>query len=141
MASLLRNVLSVWGISSSSLVSYKRKKITPDLLEGAVTKRTEQLSSKVPYNSEIISFFFLFFFVSFFLFFFHLFLGPHWQHMEVPRLEVKLELQLPTYAIATVQELSHIFDLHHRSRQHRILNPLSKARDQTLVLMGASQAR
>ena len=29
------------------------------------------------------------------------FLGPHLQHMEVPRLGVKLELQLLTYATAT----------------------------------------
>lgn len=33
------------------------------------------------------------------LFFF--FLGPQVQHVEVPRLGVELELQLPTYAIAT----------------------------------------
>ena len=41
----------------------------------------------------------LLFNVLFFLFFF--FLGPHLKHMEVPRLEVKLELQLPTYTTAT----------------------------------------
>ena len=29
------------------------------------------------------------------------FLGPHLQHTEVPRLGVKLELQLPAYATAT----------------------------------------
>ena len=29
------------------------------------------------------------------------FLGPHLQHMEVPRLGVKSELQLPAYASAT----------------------------------------
>jgi len=31
-----------------------------------------------------------------------------------------------------------IFDLHHSSQQHQILNPLSKARDGTPVLMGTS---
>ena len=37
--------------------------------------------------------------VGFFLFFcFFCFLGPHSRHMEVPRLGVKSELQLPTYA-------------------------------------------
>jgi len=33
--------------------------------------------------------------------FFFVFPGPHPQHMEVPRLEVKLELQLPAYTTAT----------------------------------------
>ena len=53
--------------------------------------------------------------------------------MEVSRLRVELELQLLSTATAT-QILSHVYDLHHRSRQHQILNPLSKARDQTQVL-------
>ena len=30
---------------------------------------------------------------------------------------------------AAMQDPSHICDLHHNSRQHRILNPLSEARD------------
>ena len=48
--------------------------------------------------------------------FFLLFLGLHSQHMEVPRLGVKLELQLPAYTTATAtQDLSHVFDLHHSS--------------------------
>ena len=49
----------------------------------------------------------LFFFLSFF------FLGLHLQHMEVPRLGVKLELQLPAYATA-MPDLSRVCDLHHR---------------------------
>ena len=50
--------------------------------------------------------------------------------MEVPTLGVALELQLPVYttAIAT-PDLSLICNLHHRSQQYRILNPLSEARD------------
>ena len=36
-------------------------------------------------------------------FFFFVFLGPHPWHMEVPRLGVKCELQLPAYATATWQ--------------------------------------
>ena len=60
--------------------------------------------------------------------------------MEVPRLGVKLELQLPAYATATAtQDPSHICDLHHSSQQCRILNPLSKATDRTRVLMDPSQ--
>ena len=46
-----------------------------------------------------------------FIFFF---LGPHMRHMEVPRLGVKLELQLPACTTATAtQDLSRILDLHH----------------------------
>jgi len=68
----------------------------------------------------------------FFFFFFCLFvfLGLYPQHIEVPRLRVKSELQLQAYISATAtQDLSHIYDLHHSSQQHQILNPLSKARD------------
>ena len=52
--------------------------------------------------------------------------------MEVPRLGVELELQLPAYTAATAsQDLSHNYDLHHSSRQCWILNRLSEARDGT----------
>ena len=34
------------------------------------------------------------------IFKFFVFLGPHPQHMEVPRLEVESELQLPAYTTA-----------------------------------------
>ena len=62
--------------------------------------------------------------------------------MEVPRLGVQLELLLPVYGRATATpDLSRICNLHHSSRQRRILNPLSKARDQTYILMDASQIR
>ena len=62
------------------------------------------------------------------------------QQIEVPRLQVKLELQLLAHTIATtMQELSCICDLHHSSRQPRILNPLRKARDWTHVLMDTSR--
>ena len=60
--------------------------------------------------------------------------------MEVPRLGVELELKLPAYTRATAMlDPSLICDLHHSSRQRRILNPLSEARDQTCVLMDMSQ--
>ena len=62
--------------------------------------------------------------------------------MEVPRLEVKLELQLPAYTTATATwDLSHSCNLRHSSWQGQILNPLSKARDLTWVLMDCSQVR
>ena len=58
------------------------------------------------------------------------FLGPHLRDMEVPRLEVELELYLPAHTRATAtRDLSHVYDLHHSSQQHWILNLLSKARD------------
>ena len=55
---------------------------------------------------------------------FLVFLGLHLQHMEVPKLGVELELQLPAYTTTTTQDPSHICNLHHSSHQHRILNQL-----------------
>ena len=52
--------------------------------------------------------------------------------MEVPWLGIELELQPLAYTTATaMQDLSSICNLHHSSQQHRILNPLSEARDIT----------
>ena len=60
--------------------------------------------------------------------------------MEVLRVGVKLELQLPAYAIATATcDLSHIFSLHHSSWQCWIPNPMSEARDGNCILMDTSQ--
>ena len=56
------------------------------------------------------------------------FLQLRLRHMEVSRLGVKSELQLPTYTIAT-PDLSHICNLCCRLRQCQILNPLNEARD------------
>ena len=79
--------------------------------------------------------------LSFFLFLVFLpFLGPLPRHMEVPRLGHESELQLPTYAKATAtRDPSCICNLHHGSRQHWILNPLSEARDWTRNLMVPSR--
>ena len=63
----------------------------------------------------------IFLFCSAFLFCCCCFLGPHLWHMEVPRLR------------------GYICHLHHSWGQHQILNPLSKARDQSCILMGTSQ--
>ena len=64
------------------------------------------------------------------------FLGPHLQHMEVTRPGVQSELQLLAYTTATASgDLSPVCDLHHNSRQCQILNPLSKARDRTCILI------
>jgi len=60
--------------------------------------------------------------------------------MEVPRLGVESELQLPAYTTAmATQGPSRICDLHHSSWQCQILNPLSEARDQTSILMDTSR--
>ena len=56
--------------------------------------------------------------------FFLVFLGLHLRHMEVSRLGVKSELQLPAYATATA--ILHPY-------------PRSKARDLTCVLMDTSR--
>ena len=73
-------------------------------------------------------------------FFFLSFLGPHLWHMEIPRLGVELELSLSAYARATaMKDLSRVCNLHHSSRLCWILNPLSKARDQTRNLVVPSR--
>ena len=75
-----------------------------------------------------------------FITFFFFFLVLHSWNMEVPRLWVESELYLLAYATATtMQDPSQVFNLHHSSRQCRILNPMSEAGDQTCVLMDASQ--
>ena len=58
--------------------------------------------------------------------------------MEVPRLGVESELQLPAYATAT-PDLSRVFDLHHSSWKHWILNTPSEAGDRTRILMVPNQ--
>ena len=55
---------------------------------------------------------------------------PHPQRLEVPRLGVKSELQLPACTTATAMPgPSHVCNLHCSSQQRWILNPLSWARD------------
>ena len=66
--------------------------------------------------------------------------GAHPRHMEVPSLEVKLELQLPVCITAT-WDPNRICNLHHSSRQGPILNPLSEAGDGTQVFMDISLVR
>ena len=60
--------------------------------------------------------------------------------MEVPKLGVELDLQLPAYTTTTATpDPSHIFELYHSSWQCWIFDPLSKAREGTLILMDTSQ--
>ena len=60
--------------------------------------------------------------------------------MEIPRLGVKLELQLTAYTSATAKwDPNCVCNLHHSSQQCGILKPLSEARDRTRVLMDISR--
>ena len=56
--------------------------------------------------------------------------------MEVPSRGVESEL---SQTATGTGDPRHVWDLHHNSRQHRILNPLSEARDRTCILIDASQ--
>ena len=76
-------------------------------------------------NFRILVFIYLFFFLWLYL-----------QHMEVLGLGTESELQLPAYATATaLPDPSHVCKLHCSLQQCRILNPLSKSRDQIRILM------
>ena len=59
--------------------------------------------------------------------------------MEVSKLGVESELQLPAYTIVTATpDPSRVCDLHHSLQQWQILNPLSEARNRTCNLMDPS---
>ena len=74
---------------------------------------------------KICSIFCLYMFLKTLIFFFS-FLRLHLRHMEVPRLRVESQLQLPAYTTATATlDPSCICDLRCGSWQCRILNPLS----------------
>ena len=62
------------------------------------------------------------------LLFCFVFSGPHPRRMEVPRLRVESELQLPAYATAT-WDLSRVCNIHHSLQQCQIFNPLSEVWD------------
>ena len=63
------------------------------------------------------------------------FLPSHPRHMEVPRLRVKSELQLPAHTTArATRDLSCICNLRHSLTQCWILSPLREARDRTCIL-------
>ena len=61
-------------------------------------------------------------------------------HMEAPSLGTESKLQLPAYSTATaIQDPSRVCKLCHSSQQCQILNPLSKARESTRILMDTSK--
>ena len=87
----------------------------------AAVAHIKSLAWELPYAVDVFIIFF---------FFFYAFSGPHLQYMEVPRLGVKLGLQLLAYTTATAMGYPNLIcDLYHSSWQHRILYPLSEARD------------
>ena len=58
------------------------------------------------------------------------FLWPHLQHMEIPGIGVKQELQLQSYTTTTAKlDPSYIYDLYHSLQQCQILKPPSEGRD------------
>ena len=66
----------------------------------------------------------------------------HPWHLEIPRLGVKLELQLLAYATASATpDPSHICNLHQGSWQHQSISPLSEARNRTHILVDTSRVR
>ena len=76
-----------------------------------------------------------------FLFLYIFFLGPHLQHMEMG-FQARDQIRAVAAGLCHTHsnpDLNHICDLHHSLWQHEILNPLSKARDQTCIVMGTSQ--
>ena len=88
--------------------------------------------------ARLFYFYFLFYYFYFCFFFGG---GTPW-HMEVPRLRAESDLWLLACATATATpDLSQVCDLHHSSWQCRILNPMSEARDRTLIFMFPSQIR
>ena len=66
-------------------------------------------------------------------------LGPHLSPMEVPRLGIKSELQLPTDTTATANpDPSCICDLHYSSQQHGSLTHWGGPGIETHILMDTS---
>ena len=61
-------------------------------------------------------------------------------HMDIPRLGIESELQLPPYASTTATpDPCYICNLHHSAQQCQILNPLSRARVWIHILMHTSR--
>ena len=59
--------------------------------------------------------------------------------MEVPRLGVKSDLQLPAYTTATAMpDWGWVSNLYQSSEHHWVFNPLREARDGTCILIDPS---
>ena len=87
---------------------------SPLLLHGGTPAIQNEIAGDLCTISSLIEIlgFILFYFI------FFVFLGPHPQRMEVPRLGVKSEPLLPAYTRATATpDLSCVCNLHHSSGQ------------------------
>ena len=136
-------LLEIWptGVASHPCPAQEPPASAPRSWGGQGEAHREGLTQYFDCHFSFEDRFFCFCFLFFILFFYFLsFLGPHLWYMEVPGLRIKLELQMQAYTTATAtQDPSCACDLHQSSRQHQILNPLSKARDRTHILMDASR--
>ena len=116
-----KNILFCRFYKSICHVKGSDAQVSPKALKRTCKERPWNLGFLVNWPlvscSCLASFCFLFCFV------FCLFvsLGPHLRHMEVPRLGVESELQLPAYTTVTATpDLSWVFNLHHSSWQRWI---------------------
>ena len=100
-------------------------------------KWPREVQTHVVQESTVFSPYFVINILFYFILFYFIFLGPHLQPMEVPRLRFKSECSSAT----AMPVLSHICNPHHSSQQRWILNPLSEAKDQTSNLMVPSWIR
>ena len=104
-------------------LSHKRNSLKPVLILFGIPL-LRSASSHVSYKATMRRPPFVFVFV------FLPFLGPLPRHLEIPRLGVESELQLPAGATAiATRDPRRICHLHHSSRQQRNLNTLGEARD------------
>ena len=95
----------------------------------------QQCPGKIYYHVLLYLFLILCYYYYYFVF-----LGPQARYKEVPGLGVEWELSPMAYATAiATPDSSHVYNLHHSSRQLWIRNSLSEVRDLTCVLMGTSQ--
>ena len=123
--------LSLWCVQGHQSLD-ELTVIHYDFILNLIIFAKAQFSNKAPFIGSDFN-------LSFFFFFFS---GPHLRHMEVPRPGVKLELQLPAYATVTAMaDPSCVCHLPHISWECQILNPLSKARARTFILMDTSWIR
>ena len=123
-----------WGEGGDIL--WKGLLFCPESLFGSASLQETFLLVFVLFRG--LSFCFGLVWVCLFCFLFFGFLGPNLWHMEVPRLGVKSELQLPATATAT-WDPGCVFNLHYSSWQRQLLNSLSEARDQNHILLDTSQ--
>ena len=108
------------------------------------TMRKQVIPLKSPLVLLYVSFlsFWLYYLIAFFLPSLPSFIPLFLQHMEVPRLKVKLDLKLLAYTTATATpHPSRVCHPHHSSYQCWLFNLLSRARDWTCILMDTSQVR